>query len=303
LIVQEKALVTIEKAEKPKIYTESDQMLDNLKDELAGLKTRMNLIEEEQEENRNLLEQLSFHENLSNELMSSQQEEIEFNKENYQVIANVMQSLKSPVSNVVDNLAGIISEIDDKETQDTLRICMDTASNVLNSFDEVEDFCLDIGSDIDISVQPVNLRSYLKDILENLSNNNHVRLLIDKDIPLNCPLSKETIALSVKNLLSELQNSTHQGSTILSVSIETNEQKYGIEISDLIIKIKSEQPGNISWKGNWVESIQNSQHHLMQSGFSLLKTREMIRKAGGHIDVLRQDEHIQGFKILFPLTY
>lgn len=296
-------MVTIEKAEKPKIYTESDQILDNLKDELAGLKSRMNLIEEEQEQNRNLLEQLSFHENLANELISNQQEEIEFNKENYHVIANVMQNLKSPVSNVVDNLAGIISEIDDKETQDTLRECMNTASNVLNSFDEVEDFCLDIGSDIDISVQPVNLRNYFKDVLASLDSNSHVQLLIDKEAPQKCPLSKETITLCIKNLLRELQNSTDQSSSTLSVSTKTSEQKYGIEISDLVIQLTTEQLSNISWQGNWVESIQNNQHHLIQSGFSLLKTREMIRKAGGYIDVLKQDERIQGFKIFFPLTY
>ena len=42
-------MATISKLDKPKIYTESDQILKDLKDELAHLKSRMNLIEEEQE--------------------------------------------------------------------------------------------------------------------------------------------------------------------------------------------------------------------------------------------------------------
>ena len=146
-------MVTIDKKAKPKIYTESDHILNDLKEELTSLKSRMNLIEEEQENNRHLLDQLSFQEDLANELIAGHHEEIESNKENYKVIANVMHSLKSPVSNVVENLAGIISEIDDKDAQDTLKECINTASNVLSSFTEVEEFCMDVGESFQINQQ------------------------------------------------------------------------------------------------------------------------------------------------------
>ncbi|MCG8337167.1 MAG: hypothetical protein MJE63_21925, partial [Proteobacteria bacterium] len=104
---------TIDKTGKPTILTESDQVLLDLKSELAQLKSRMSSIEQEQEQNRILVEKLSFQEELANEAISSHHKEVKANRENYQVIASVMNNLKSPVNSVVSNLSGVIAEIDD----------------------------------------------------------------------------------------------------------------------------------------------------------------------------------------------
>lgn len=302
-------MVTIDKKAKPKIYTESDHILNDLKEELAGLKSRMNLIEEEQEKNRTLLDQLSFQEDLANELINSQQQEIETNRENYKVIANVMQDLKSPVSNVVDNLAGIISEIDDKDAQDTLKECMDTASNVLSSFSEVEEFCLDIGEGVQFSQQPVDIKKFFKETISALQKElvqpsaHKLRLLVDRSIPEKSPLYTEAIKLCLESLMKELIHSGPSLDIAIRVASENCDEKYGIEISDLTIQLLADQPIDITWNESWVESIQMNQAKLVNSGFNLLRTRDSLRKSGGQLEICKQDEKIIGFKINLPLTY
>jgi len=302
-------LVTIDKKAKPKIYTESDHMLKGLKDELAGLKSRMNLIEEEQEKNRNLLDQLSFQEDLSNELIASQHEEIETNKENYKVIANVMHDLKSPVSNVVENLAGIMSEIDDKDAQDTLKECMNTASNMLNSFTEVEEFCLDAGEGLQSSQQPVDIKAFFKDTVSGLqreldhSAGHSLRLLVDKSIPEKSPLYTEAIKHCLNSLLKELFNNRNSASISIRIASEKSEMKYGIEISDLTILLEIDQPTDITWNDSWIDSIQLNQHSLLNSGFNLLRIRDSLRKTGGQLEICKNADKVNGFKIYLPLTY
>ncbi|MFH2132216.1 MAG: hypothetical protein ABIK68_17705 [bacterium] len=302
-------MVTIDKKAKPKIYTESDHILNDLKEELAGLKSRMNLIEEEQEKNRNLLDQLSFQEDLTNELIASQHVEIETNRENYKVIANVMQNLRSPVSNVVENLAGIISEIDDKEAQDTLKECMNTASNVLNSFIEVEEFCMDIGEGFGMSQQSVNTKAFFKETVStiqkelNLSTTSSLRLLMDKTIPEKSPLHTEAIRQCLESLLKELIYSKPNTGISIRIGSEKNEIKYGIEISDLTILVEADQPTDITWNESWVESIQKNQKNLLNSGFNLLRIRDSLKKSGGQLEISKRTDKIVGFKIYLPLTY
>jgi len=302
-------LVTIDKKAKPKIYTESDHILNDLKEELTGLKSRMNLIEEEQEKNRHLLDQLSFQEDLANELISGQQEELESNKENYKVIANVMHNLKSPVSNVVENLAGIISEIDDKDSQDTLKECINTASNVLNSFIEVEEFCMDVGESFHTNQQAVDIKSFFKETVSGLqkklsfSTPQSLRLLMDKTIPENGPLYTEAIKQCLESLLKELIHTRPTTEVSIRIASENNEIKYGIEISDLTIQLEADQPTNITWNNSWVESIQMNQSQLLNSGLNLLRIRDSLRKSGGQLEINKRDEKIIGFKVYLPLTY
>ena len=302
-------MVTIDKKAKPKIYTESDHILNDLKEELTSLKSRMNLIEEEQENNRHLLDQLSFQEDLANELIAGHHEEIESNKENYKVIANVMHSLKSPVSNVVENLAGIISEIDDKDAQDTLKECINTAYNVLSSFTEVEEFCMDVGESFQINQQAVDIKSFFKETVSNLqkelsfSTPQSLRLLMDRTIPENGPLYTEVIKQCLESLLKELIYSKPTAEVSIRIGSEKNEMKYGIEISDLTIQLEADQPTDITWNESWVESIQMNQSQLLNSGFNLLRIRDSLRKSGGQLEISKHNNKIIGFKVYLPLTY
>ncbi len=61
---------TIQKTKKkPKILTESDFIIDDLKKELDDLKGRVVILEVEQEENRELLTKFHFEDELATELL------------------------------------------------------------------------------------------------------------------------------------------------------------------------------------------------------------------------------------------
>ena len=302
-------MATISKIDKPKIYTESDQILKGLKDELAHLKSRMNLIEEEQEQNRNQLEQLSLHQDFTNELIQSQQEEIKITKENYSVIANVMQNLKSPVSDVVDNLADIIPTIDDKDAQNTLRDCMNTATNVLSSFDEVEDFCAEASNDFNISQKTVEIKEFFRKLLfeiqaeAKIEGQHQVQMFIDKDVPERKPLYIETIKICMVSLINELINRIPSSNLKISVATERSGEKYGIDISDLTVQIETNHSTDLEWQDSWVTAVQKNQNKLLNSGFNLLKIRDYLRKTGGQLKILETEGKISGFKFFVPLTY
>jgi hypothetical protein len=302
-------LNTTDKTGKPKILTESDQILGDLKSELAHLKSRMSSIEQEQEQNRILAEKLSFQEELANEAITTHHKEVQINRENYQVIASVMNNLKSPVSSVVKNLSGVIAEIDDSETKKTLEACVKTASNVLHSFDDVESFCLSASSE-GISPQvSVNIREFFRDVVSvfqtTVSGEKATfRLLVDKQVPETSILQGEMIKTCLKSLVNEIKNFKEFAKTTFRISSEKQAEKYGITIEDLTIAIEWEGTSDIQWKDSWLASVQSDQDNLLLgSGFNLLKTREIIRKSGGHLEVLKRKNKLAGFKLFVPLTY
>jgi len=301
-------LVIVNKTDKPAILTESDQILNDLKTELATLKSRMNVIEEEQEQNRSVMERLSFQEDLANEMIINHQNEILINRENYQIIANSMHDLKSPVSEVVSNLSGIIAEIDDEKTQNTLKECMNTASNVLESFGDVEDFCLIASSGFSAAQRVVNSREFFRDLISGLQSScgtdqNTFRLLVDKHVPEKVVLHCDTLKSCFKNLIQEIQHSIKSKQTTIFLSSEKKEQKYGIEIEDLSIKIEADNTSSFLWSDSWLDSINNNKVVLLNSGFNLLKTRDLIRKTGGYLKVLNKEDRVSGFEIQIPLSY
>ena len=302
-------MVILNKTDKPKIYTESDQILSNLSAELADLKTRMNQLEDEQSENRSQLERLSIHESISKEVIESHEEEIQFHRENYGIIANVMNDLKTPISDVVDNLADIITEIDDPETQDALKDCMVTASSVLESFDDVESFCVDAGSHSNSTQKQVEVRSFFRDLISEFSLNKTLseklkfRLLIDKSVPESSALYADTIQSTLDNLVAELHHTLPDSQIDIKVSTQNSLEKYGIEITDLKIELESETTTSIDFFSTWLETIQNNQSQLLNDGFNLLRTRDSLRKAGGSITVSSHNCKINGFHFCIPLTY
>ncbi len=301
-------MVIVNKTDKPAILTESDQVLNDLKTELATLKSRMNVIEEEQEQNRSIIDKLSFQEDLANEMISNHQEEILVNKENYQVIAEAMHDLKSPVSEVVSNLSGVIAEIDDEKTQNTLKECMNTASNVLESFDDVEGFCLSASSGFSAAQKAVNSREFFRDLVSELqsscgADHNAFRLLMDKFVPEKVVLHCDTLKSCLNNLILEVLHSMEPTQTTILLCTEKKEQKFGIEIEDLSIKIEADKSSSLEWSDSWLDSIKNNKTMLLNSGFNLLKTRDLIRKSGGYLKVLSKEDRVHGFEIQVPLSY
>lgn len=301
-------MVTQDKIKRPTIYTESDQILKDLSSELEELKSRMNLIEDEQEENKLLLEQLSFQGELSNDLISYQKEELDVNNDNYNAIANVMHNLKSPVSDVVDNLSEIITEIDDEDTRDTLKECMKTASFVLDSFNSVEDFCLDAGNQEMLSQEPVDIRKFFREKvslikMQDLAKQHLLRLLIDKNVPEKSALYLTTINMALNGLVEEVRNSQTSSNITILISCEKSEDKYGIELSDLKIKIENSQPLEIQWEDTWSSFVKKHDVDLINSGMSVLQVRNAIREIGGKLDVVSSGKNLQGFTIALPLTF
>lgn len=269
----------------------------------------MSVIEEEQEKNRVLLNQLSIQEDLTNELIGNQQVENDIHRENYQAIASVMRHLQSPVNSVVDNLAGIISSVDDSETQSTLRQCMNTASDVAHSFNEVADFCLDVCDAQTPHQTVVNLKTFIEDIVseyqstQGINKPRSLKLHFDQNTPEVCPVYAETVRAVIHNLLNELVNLSSETGILIQISVDDNEMKYGVQISDLSFRLDLETNAECVWGGSWAEAIQQNQQRLLNAGFNLLRTRDALRKAGGLLNVNRQEGHIKGFQFSLPLTY
>ena len=309
MAIKEQSISSVAKGAKPKIYTESDQILTDLQSELSELKGRMVNLEDEQEKNRDLLETLSFKEDLSADLYDSYKGEVESNKENYSVIANVMHGLKSPVSNVVENLEGIITNISDVETQESLRECMDTASFVLDTFNEVEDFCRTASGYQPSNQKSVEIRSYFREIIAKLQSKpdykegHSLRLLIDKNLPEESPLYTEVIDRSLTGLLDEVRNSLSSSLITVTVACETAEERFGLQLTDLTVTIDADQVSDLEWTNSWVEDIQTNQSKLMGSGFHLLQNRDLLRHIGGSLEPILQTGKIRGFKFNVPLTY
>lgn len=300
-------MATFQKTDKPKILTESDQVLVDLQAELTELKTRMSSIEDEQEKNKALVEKLSFHEELSNELMVNHQDEMQHNRENYRFIADAVGNLKSPVSSVVQNLSGLIAEIDDLQTQRTLQECVDTASNVLHSFDDMKEFCLAAGGRVSSNPVSVVAREFFRDLVSGFQaavqqNQLAYRLFIDKQVPQTIVTNPDTVRLCLGNLIRELRHLSPVAQTSISITSEKNRIKYGIGVEDLSVSIKCKDPTQVCWQDSWTESVSLNQTMLLKSGINLLKTRDILRKSGGFLEILEERSYVNGFKMVLPFS-
>ena len=299
-------MATKNRAGKPTIYTESDQILKDFSMELEELKSRMNQVEEEHDQNRYLIEQLAIQGRLSNELIRSQQEGIECNRENYGAIANVMHDLKSPVNDVVDNLAGIIDEIDDEETKDTLKDCMDTAFYVLDSFTVVEEFCTDVKGTVEGVQEVAGIRDFFKEKVSKLNSaadsRHRLRLLVDKSVPESTLLHTSAVERVLGALIGELQNLQKSTNITIAVSQERSGEKYDIDLSNLVVTIVNDRTTNLQWRESWRETVQSNRKLLVDSGFSLLKTKDCLRKIGGRLDLKTERNELRGFSFKIPLA-
>lgn len=302
-------MATLDKIGKPKILTESDRILSDLTQELAQLKDRMSQLETEQEESRHLIDQISFQEALANKTIQVQKKEIQAHKENYQVIAGVMHNLKTPVNSVIHNLASIIQEIDDAETQDSLKDCMNTASNVLEGFTEVEEFCLFESGDFQAKQKEVNLRGFFTELVSQfqldpeLGRKHKVKLLVDPKVPQTLSAYAETLGMASKALIEELAGLASEGELEIKVSLHESEQEHGLELSDLVVEFVMARTTEVEATDSWVDFVRAQGGALRQSGFGLLKTRDRARQTGGQLDMLADGGRLKGFRLALPMTY
>lgn len=303
-------MVTLDKiGGRPKILTESDRILTDLSEELNQLKSRMSQLETEQEENRHLLEQVSFQEELANRLIAGQQEEIKAQRENYQVIAGVIQDLKTPVASVMENLANIIAEIDDEDTQESLRDCLATAGNVLEGFTEVEEFCLFEAGEQAQNRQNTNLRALFTDLVSrfqlqsNLGNKHGVKLLIDPKVPQDCPLYDASIAFAVTQLLAQLAEISPPGALEIKLQMAEGEMLHGVQMAELRIDLSIQGNTGMKVLESWVDFVKAYSPRLHQSGFALLKTRDRVRQSGGRLEMVSEGNMLRGFQLKMPLSF
>ena len=106
-----------------------------------------------------------------------------------------------------------------------------------------------------------------------------------------------------KSILNELIGCFKSAEINIIVSSETAEEKYGISISDIVIKVESDQLSNIEWSESWMQSINHNQSNLLHKGFNLLKTRDLLRKTGGSLQIIREQGYLKGFEFHLPVTY
>ncbi|MDT8445586.1 MAG: hypothetical protein RRB13_01660 [bacterium] len=299
----------MDKIGKPKILTESDRILTDLSQELAQLKDRMSQLETEQEESRHLIDQISFEEALANKTIQVQKQEITAHKENYQVIAGVMHDLKTPVNSVMQNLASIIQEIDDLETQESLKDCMNTASSVLEGFTEVEEFCLFESGDFLAKQKEINLRGFFTELVSNfqmdpaLGRKHKLSLVVDSKVPDSLSAYTETLSFATRSLIEELAGLAASNKLTVQVKLEESTQAHGLELSDLVVELKIEGGTLLAADTSWVNFVRAHGSKLRQSGFSLLKTRDRARQTGGHLEMISGESHLEGFRLILPMTY
>ena len=113
----------------------------------------------------------------------------------------------------------------------------------------------------------------------------------------------KTINNCLKNLIEELKAAASVQEISVVISREQSGEKFGLEMSDLIIQIKADQATEIQWTGSWVDSIKLNKDLLEKSGFNLLRTRDILRQTGGSLEVQTSETKITGFKACLPLTY
>jgi len=308
-IKSEDHLATLNNLPKPKILTESDRIFSDLSAELAQLKNRMNQLEQEQDDSRSLIDQISLQEELASKLINNQQKEITGQKENFQVLAGVMHNLKTPVNRVMENLASIITEIDDKDTQDSLKDCIDTASTVLDGFNEVEEFCLFESKEFLASQKTVNLRAFFTELVSKfqlnplMGNKHSLKLKISSDIPEQTAIYGETLENAIHSILEELAIAAEPGVLELSVQIQSGGTADAVDFTDLVVNLEIQGGTHLSAQDSWVDFVKTNGPRLKQSGFSLLKVRDRIRQTGGQLDMVEEAGQLQGYQFTVPLTY
>jgi len=129
------------------------------------------------------------------------------------------------------------------------------------------------------------------------------RLLVDKQVPRNSTLCSDIIKSCLSNLVREIRHIQQKASAVIRISTEQQGEKYGCKIEDLVINIEWEGGSSVEWHDSWLASILSSHELMVDSGFNLLKTRELIRKTGGHLQILSENNRIKGFRLLTPMTY
>ena len=306
--LMEKISTEEKKSSKPVIYTESDRIINELKEELNLIGNRVDNLETDRTEYREFLDQFYFQQSLSEELVEANNLARKTTSENFEALAEVMNKWKTPVSSVVENLENIVSEIDDEDTRETLRDCMNTAEKVLDSFNEAEEFCSQASQNGEFETGIIEPRKYFKQKISSLSNaekgkvKNTFRLLFEKNVPKSMLINQKIIDNSIDELWQEIVRFLNPTNITFRVATKPGDKLFGFNTEEFVISLETEEPTELTWCGNIADMIKANQERLKENGLKWLAIRDKVLKVGGKIELLDQKGKISGYRISMPLV-
>ncbi|MGK0288777.1 MAG: hypothetical protein ACI86H_000198 [bacterium] len=301
-------MTTLEKkAVKPKIFTESDRIIDHLTDELKAITTRVSDLEGDREDYKEFFDQFNFQKELSNEILESSALEKQATRENFEVLAGVMHKWKNPVSNVVTNLENIVSGIDDLEMKESLRECMNTASQVLDSFNQAEEFCEQASRDGEFESTTLEPRKYFKSKISSLQSNDHskkhkYRLLIEKNVPQKIVLNEKILGQVSQDLWNELEHYLEPNNICFRLGVRSGGSLFGFDTEDFLVSFEAEKPSELIWASSISEILKVNEDILKNTGLRWLQVADRVRKIGGRVEIMEKTGKVTGCRLLLPLT-
>jgi len=282
--------------------TEKFQM--EMNKELESMRIRIKALEVEQENSGIIKDQLKLSRSVNDRLIGKIETEQNDSSDNFHVISDMMEKLKSPIHKVVGNLTEWGAMIDDEELRKSFEDCVKTANTVIKSFNQAEKFCKSIVDQTDSDTVNLNLKECLRNkIMKTYNDISKFKLFIDKDLSGNVTISQEVLENSLEMVLNRLITpENHNKQVMISLmKMDADQLDYDDQIK-LVVRIVSDKKTEMTWNGNWRESVDIDGDKQDMVPIDWLNCKNYLKNINGNLVVLSKENKVIGSEIHLPMT-
>ncbi|MBF0280143.1 MAG: hypothetical protein HQM13_20255 [SAR324 cluster bacterium] len=308
LIAKSKLSLQVEESNKV-LPDESDQIVVDLKEQLAQLKEQLLRYEEAEAEHGSISkvhaaapEEVS--ENLPIQLqikkhhIASMLEREKAAQHRLKILPHVVDNLQKPISQMTADLEQLIASVHDSEVQNTLTQCLSVVENVSQLTEHTKQ--------LDQALHPqknrVDLLAFFRKIArEQNQGDDQIKLYASGQLPQSLYIDEELFKKSILILLQEISRLSDDD--IISIKLrQGDEMIYDVSVEHLKVSLFGGSGWNLPEHAEMEEFLAQSLESSDEWGLDVLYAQKVMEAHGGSLALHREEDDVVGFDITLPVN-
>ncbi len=287
---------------------ESDQIVVDLKEQLAQLKEQLLQYEEAEAGQKAIPEetipdhadspealpiQLQIKKHHIKSILAREQAA----QHRLKILPHVVNNLQKPLSQMTSDLEQLIASVQDSDVQETLTQCLSVVENV----SQLTDHSRQLDDPFTPQKRKVDLLAFFKKLARDTNQGSeHIKLYASGQILQTLFIDEDLFKKSILILLKEISRLTDDD--IISIKLrQGSEMIYDMNVKHLKVSLFSQTSWNLPQQAEMEAFLAQSLENAEDWGLDVLYAQKVMEAHGGSLDLHREAEGVVGFDITLPV--
>ena len=308
LIAKSKLSLQVEESDHV-LPDESDQIVVDLKKQLAQLKSQLLRYEEEQPPPQSVPEQnsvkaqdspqaLQIQLQIKKDQITSLLEQEKATQHRLNILPYVVDNLQKPIAQMTSDLEDLIGSVQDPAVQETLSQCL----SVIEGVKHVAESSQQLDSPLHLKRSQIDLLSFFKHIAraKNQEKAEQVKLYAHSEVPPSFFIDGELFRKSILILLKEISRLSDD--EVISIRLRQGEERvYDVSVQQLRISLFGQTQWELPPQDEMEAYLAQTLQHSEDWGLDVLYAQKIVEAHGGSLSFHREEKEVVGFEVTLPL--